>query len=588
MDSKYKWNLKDIYKNEEDLEIAKKDIYNLLKQIEVYKGTLNESTNIYECYKIYENILEIYEKFYSYCMLKYHQDMSNSENIEMYKTAEKVGTDISTITSFIVPEITRIDEKKLREFLNQDTNLSRYKKSIEDILENKQHVLSEEAENLLASFSEVFGSSESSYDVFTNTEIEFPKIIDDNGNELELTQATYTKYMQDTNPNIRQQAFKSMYSQYKKHINTITEMYIARVKESVIKSKLRKYSSSLENAVKNDDATLKVYDSLVEVVNEKMNINHEYMALKRQMLGKEKLHMYDIYYNKLKLHGKNVEYDEAKQVVLDALQPMGEEYQNMLKTAFDNNWIDVYEEKNKMGGAYSLGVYGVHPYVLTNFTNQEEDISTIAHELGHAMHSYYSNTNQNVLDANYTIMVAEVASTVNEIILGQYLIKNENDKYKKAALINSELDKLRATLIRQTMFAEFEKIVHEKVENDEQLTSDKLCNIYLELNKKYFGNDVIVDEEIKYEWARIPHFYSCFYVYKYATGISAAIAIAKKILSKEDGFTEKYINMLKQGCTQKSVDLLKMVDVDLESKKPYEDAFEFYKQNLDELKKILQ
>lgn len=588
MNNEYKWNLKDIFENETELEDAKVQIYNLLEQIEVYKGSLNEASNkIYECYNLYEKMLEIYEKFYAYCMFKYHQDMSDGKNTEMYKMAEKVGTDISTKTSFIVPEITRIDEARLKEFLSNDANLARYRKSIEDILENKQYVLSEEQEKLLASFSEVFGVSESSYDIFTNTEFEFPKIVDEDGEELELTQATYTKYMMSSNPSIRKQAFESMYSLYKKHINTITEMYIARVKENVIKSKLRHYNSALEKAVKNDDATIEVYNSLVEVVNEKMNINHEYMALKKQLLGKDDLHMYDIYYNKLRAEEKKVEYVQAKQIVLDALAPMGEEYINMLKTAFNNNWIDVYEEKNKMGGAYSMGVYGVHPYVLTNFTNQEEDISTLAHELGHAMHSYYSNLTQNVLDANYTIMVAEVASTVNEIILGQYLIKNENDKYRKAALINAELDKLRATLIRQTMFAEFEKIVHEKIEKDEQLTSDKLCDIYLELNKKYFGDSVVVDEEIKYEWARIPHFYRCFYVYKYATGISAAIAIAKKILSNEEGFVEKYINMLKQGCTKKSVDLLKMVDVDLESKKPYEDAFEFYKQNLDELNKLI-
>lgn len=589
MSDKYKWNLKDIFENESDLEKSKKQIYDLLKQIEQYKGKLNESSNkIYECYKIYEKILEIYEKFYSYCMLSYHQNMADSKNTEMYKVAEKVGTDISTATSFVVPEITKIDESVLKKFLEENEQLNKYKRIIEEIIEDKKHILSEEVEKTLASFSEVFGVSESAYDVFTNTEFEFPKIIDESGKELELTQATYTKYMMSSDSAIRKQAFRAMYSLYKKHINTITEMYIARVKESVIISKLRKYNSSLEKAVKNDDATIKVYNALVEVVNEKMSINHEYMALKKQLLGKAELHMYDIYCNKLKADEKIIEYEDAKQVVLDALQPMGKEYISMLKTAFDNNWIDVYEEKNKMGGAYSLGVYGVHPYVLTNFTNQEEDISTIAHELGHAMHSYYSNRTQNVIDANYTIMVAEVASTVNEIILGQYLIKNENDKHRKAALINAELDKLRATLIRQTMFAEFEKIVHEKVEEDEQLTSEKLCEIYLELNKKYFGKDVVIDEEIKYEWARIPHFYSCFYVYKYATGISAAIAIAKKILSGEVGFVEKYINMLKQGCTKKSVDLLKMVDVDLESKKPYEDAFEFYKQNLDELNKLIK
>lgn len=589
MENQYKWNLKDIFENESELELAKQEIYNLLKQIEQYKGTLKDSSNrIYECYNLYEKILEIYEKFYAYCMFKYHQNMADSKNTEMYKIAEKVGTDISTVTSFVVPEITNIDESRLKQFLNSDVNLRRYKKTIEDIIEMKAHILSEKEEKLLASFSEVFGASESSYDIFTNTEFEFPKIIGENGQELELTQATYTKYMMSSNPNIRKQAFESMYSLYKKHINTITEMYIARVKENVISSKLRNYDSSLEKAVKNDDATIEVYNSLVEVVNQNLSINHEYMSIKKQLLKEKELHLYDIYYNKLKLEEKIIDYETSKQIVLDALNPMGEEYINMLKTAFNNNWIDVYEEKNKMGGAYSMGVYGVHPYVLTNFTNQEEDVSTIAHELGHAMHSYYSNSNQNVIDANYTIMVAEVASTVNEIILGQYLIKNETDKKRKVALINTELDKLRATLIRQTMFAEFEKIVHEKVEEDTQLTSDKLCEIYLDLNKKYFGNDVVIDEEIKYEWARIPHFYSCFYVYKYATGISAAIAIAKKILSNEEGFVEKYINMLKQGCTKKSVDLLKMVDVDLESKKPYEDAFEFYKQNLDELKEIIK
>lgn len=589
MENQYKWNLKDIFENEVDLEKAKAEIYNLLKQIEQYKGTLNKSSNnIYECYNIYEKMLEIYEKFFSYCMLKYHQNMADSKNTEMYKMAEKVGTDISTVTSFIVPEITNIDETRLKEFLNSDVNLTRYKRQIEDILEEKTHILSEKEEKLLASFSEVFGASESSYDIFTNTEFEFPNIIGESGEELELTQATYTKYMMNSNSNIRKQAFESMYSMYKKHINTITEMYMARVKENVISSKLRKYDSSLQKAVKNDDATINVYNSLVDVVNQNLGINHKYMDVKKQLLGRDELHLYDIYYNKLKPEEKTVDYETAKQVVLDALKPMGEEYINMLETAFNNNWIDVYEEKNKMGGAYSLGVYGVHPYVLTNFTNQEEDISTIAHELGHAMHSHYSNSSQNVMDANYTIMVAEVASTVNEIILGQYLIKNEENKYRKAALINAELDKLRATLIRQTMFAEFEKIVHEKIENDEQLTSDKLCDIYLDLNKKYFGNNVVIDEEIKYEWARIPHFYSCFYVYKYATGISAAIAIAKKILSGEVGFVEKYINMLKQGCTKKSVDLLKMVDVDLESKKPYEDAFEFYNQNLEELINLIK
>ena len=378
-----------------------------------------------------------------------------------------------------------------------------------------------------------------------------------------------------------------MYSLYKKHINTITELYLTRVKEDTISSQLRKYKSSLEKAVENDDATSKVYESLVEVVNENLKINHRYMKLKKKLLGLEEMHIYDIYVNTYKDESENISVEQAEETVLKALEPLGTEYQEKLKHAFSSRWIDVFEKPNKRSGAYSSGVHGVHPFVLTNFTGRSRDVSTIAHELGHAMHSYYSSSSQNIMDASYTIMVAEVASTVKEIILGQYLIEKEQDKIKKAALINEQLDDIRATLIRQTMFAEFEKIIHERVENLETLTSEELCDIYFKLNQKYFGKDVVIDDNIKYEWARIPHFYSCFYVYKYATGISAAIAIATKILNKEEGIVEKYINMLKQGRMKKSVDLLKMVGVDLESKKPYEDAFAFYHKQLEELEKLV-
>ena len=281
----------------------------------------------------------------------------------------------------------------------------------------------------------------------------------------------------------------------------------------------------------------------------------------------------------------NITFEEAKEEVLKALEILGEEYINKLKEAFDNNWIDVYAKPNKMGGAYSMGVYGVHPFVLTNFVNSKRDVSTIAHELGHSMHSYYSNKTQGIMDSNYTIMVAEVASTVNEILLSNYQIKNEKDNNKKAELIYELLEMVRATFFRQAMFAEFEKIVHEKIENGETLSSEDLNSIYYKLNQKYFGEDVFIDEEIKYEWARIPHFYSDFYVYKYSTGVSAAIAIATKILNKEPGFIDRYIEMLKQGCSKKSIDLLKMVDVDLESKETYCNTIEFYKKYIDELKK---
>ena len=581
------WDLTVIFKNEDELNSAKKELQNGINKIKQFEGKLvNSAESIYYCYKTYEEILEIFDKIYAYSMLKYHQNMADTEGIKLFKEAEKIGADLSIVLSFIEPELTKVPEDILKKYLVENVNLRRYERELKEIIENKKHVLSLEIEKILASFSEVFSLSENAFDIFTNTEFKFPEIIDENGKKIEITSANYSKYLSSNDKEVRKQAFYSMYSLYKKHINTITELYLARVKEMNVKSKMRNNKSALEAAVYADDATIKVYESLVEVVDERLKVNHRYINLKKKLLNLDEFHLYDVYANPLKLQQKEVTYEEAKQTVLDALKPLGEEYQNMLKTAFEENWVDVYAKDNKRSGAYSLGVYGVHPFVLTNFIGEEEDISTLAHELGHSMHSYYSNKNQNIIDSNYTIMVAEVASTVNEMILGYYLIEKEENPQKKAALINSELDKIRATLIRQTMFAEFEKIVHEKVGLGETLTSDELCEIYLDLNKKYFGSNIIIDDEIKYEWARIPHFYSCFYVYKYATGISCAIAIAKKILSGEEGFVDKYINMLKKGCTKKSVELLRDVGVDLETKQPYEDAFDFMNNYLDELEKL--
>ena len=403
-----------------------------------------------------------------------------------------------------------------------------------------------------------------------------------------MNSAIFSNYLMSKDESIRKQAFESMYSLYKKHINTITELYLTRVKTRIISSKIRNYRSSLEAATNNDDSNPEVYETLLKEVNKNLYLNHEYIDLKAKLLGKEKVHMYDVYVNTLDAQNKNIEYNDAKQTVLDALSIMGEEYVSMLKHAFENRWLDVYTNDNKMSGAYSMGVHSVHPFVLLNYINSSRDVSTIAHELGHSMHSYYASKNQNIINANYTIMVAEVASTVNEILLANYLINKETEPMKKAALINEQLDMIRATLIRQAMFAEFEKEVYSKVEAGESLTSDILNDIYYDLVKKYFGESCIIDEEIKYEWARIPHFYRCFYVYKYSTGITSAIVIASKILSGEEGYIEKYINMLSQGGAKDSLSLLRMVDVDLEKEETYEIAFEYFKNNLNELKNIIE
>ena len=582
------WNLKDIFESEEKFKDCKNALDDVLVEIEKYQGKLGESSEMLcACYGLYEKALELCGKIYAYGMLKYHLDMANQDSIRLFKEVENLEARFSQVVSFMVPEITEMDEKVLRKFMAENSNLSRYKRMLEKILEKKKHVLGKAEEAFLSQFSEVFANSENTFDILTNTEFKFGEILDENGNKIEMTDGTYTKFLHSKKEEIRRQAFDLMYDQYSQFKNTITELYLARVKQYTIMSKLRKYQSSLENAVLHDDASILVYEKLIESVHKNLATNHAFMKLKKKMLQTEEMHFYDIYQNPIEEKEEKVSFEFAKKEVLTALKILGEEYSNKLEEAFENHWLDVYEKPNKRGGAYSMGIYGNHPFVLLNFVETKRDISTIAHELGHSMHSYYSNQSQNILDSNYTIMVAEVASTVNEILLASYQIEEEKDKRKKAELIYELLEMIRSTLFRQAMFAEFEKMVHEKVEKNEMLSSQDLCEIYYDLNQMYFGSEVVIDDKIKYEWMRIPHFYSCFYVYKYATGISSAIAIASKILNHEPGFTEKYIEMLKQGCSKKSIDLLKMVEVDLESSKPYEEVIQFYQDKIKELESLI-
>ena len=589
MTEKYQWNLTDIFKTKEDFENEILILQDTLEQIKNYQGRLKEnSQNIYNCYKLYEKSLEHYEKIYGYGMLKFHLDMADSENIRLYKRCEGIGTEFEKTVSFITPEITEIDADTLLKYIDENTELKRYERELREIIKNKAHILSKEEENILANYSEVFNSSENTYDILTNTEFKFGNIIDENGKETEMTDSNYTVFLKSQNENVRKQAFDLMYKKYKEFLNTIGELYLAKVKQDTITARLRKYSSSLEKAVENDDSNLKVYNSLIEAVNQNMKVNHEFIKLKKELLKKDEIHIYDVYVNPIEVTDEDISFEDAKGEVLNALNVLGKEYINKLEEAFSNNWIDVYPKNNKRGGAYSMGVYGVHPYVLDNFVSKKRDISTVAHELGHAMHSYYSNENQNIIDSNYTIMVAEIASTTNEILLAKYQIETEKDPIKKAEIIYELLEMIRATLFRQAMFAEFEKEVHQKIEQGSILSPDDLSDMYYKLNIKYFGKDCVIDEQIKYEWARIPHFYTPFYVYKYATGISAAIIIANNILSGKKGYVQKYIEMLKQGCTKKTVELLKMVDVDLEDINTYKGAIDFYKELIDELQILVE
>ncbi len=578
------WNLTDIFKNNEEYENMKKSLLKNLDEIEKYKGKLCENANnLYSCYKLEEQALQEYERIYAYAMLKYHVDMSNQESIKLFKEAENLGTTFETKTSFISPELTYADEEKIKQYIEMNKELEPYKRDILDTLKLKKHTLSQEAEDILAKYSEVFSAPENTFDILTNAEFKFGTLTNEDGEEVELTESNFSIYLRSKQEKVRKSAFKLMYKKYSEYINTISELYLANVKTNVITSKLRNYNSSLEKAVIHDDASVKVYTSLIEAIDENIEANYEFLDLKKKLLDVKEMHMYDLYVNPFEQEKDEITYEQAKNEVLKALSILGEEYTKLLNIAFDNNWIDVKAKPNKRSGAYSMGVYGIHPFVLTNFVNSKRDISTIAHELGHSLHTYYSNKNQNIIDANYTIMVAEVASTVNELLLAHYQIENEPDKRKKAEILYEQLDMIRATFFRQAMFAEFEKDVHEKEEDGISLSSEDLNNIYYKLNEKYFGSNVKIDNEIQYEWARIPHFYTDFYVYKYATGISAAILISNNIIKQGKPYVERYIDMLKQGCSKKSIDLLKMVDVDLEAKETYVNTIKFYKEKIEEL-----
>lgn len=409
MDEQYNWNLQDIFENEEQFKKEKSEIMNLLEEVKTYQGVLCDSSdNLYNCYRLNEEILKKFEKVYAYGMLTYHLDMSNQDGIKIFKEVENLGTEFNVATSFIIPEITYANEDRIKEYIKEE-RFKEYKRDINDILEDKKHVLSKEEESILANFSEIISAPENIFDILTNTEFKFGTLIDENGKEVEMTDSTYTLYLKSKDQNVRIQAFNLMYKKYGEFINTITEMYISNVKAKSTIAKLRKYNSSLEEEVDNDDVSLKVYESLIETVNENISTNYKFVSLKKKMLNLQEIHMYDLYVNPCEQRKDEITFEDAKREVLNALQILGKEYINKLEEAFNNNWIDVYAKPNKKSGAYNMGVYGVHPFVLTNFVNSKRDVSTIAHELGHSMHSYYSNKEQNVINADYTIMVAEVA-----------------------------------------------------------------------------------------------------------------------------------------------------------------------------------
>ena len=588
--ARYQWAIEDLYKNDEDW---KRD-YELLKsripELTKFRGRLGESAEVLlSMQKLSDELNQLLEKVYVYANQRLHENTDNGTYQNLASQAQGLLVELSESLSFVEPELMELPDGIIETFLDENEELSVYRQYFENIIRQKKHVLPTEQEQLLAAMGEVTESPKDIFSMFNNADIRFPEITGEDGHPVQVTHGRYMSLMQSRNRQVRKDAFEAMYGVYGEWRNTLAAMYRANVKQEAFLAKAHKYTSDLEAALDGSHIPVKVYEQLIEAVHESMPLMYRYMKLRKKLLGVEELHMYDLYVPVIEQDHSEIPFEQAKKTVLEGLAPMGEEYLHLLREGFDHGWIDVYENQGKRTGAYSWGAYGTHPYVLLNYQGTLHDVFTLAHEMGHALHSWYSDEHQPYIYAGYRIFVAEVASTCNEALLIHYLMeqsKKAGDRKKTMYLMNYFLEQFRTTLFRQTMFAEFEKITHGLQEQGETLTADRLCEIYYDLNKLYFGEEICVDQEIAMEWARIPHFYTPFYVYQYATGFSAAIALSKQILEQGAPAVEQYKKFLKGGSSMYPLELLKMAGVDMEQKAPVQDALAVFAQYLDEMERL--
>ena len=587
IDDKYKWNMKDVYADEDlwskDIEKAKE----LFRRLKEFRGIIcRDADSFAECMKLMSEIELLTEKVYFYANQKYHEDLGGSRYQNMAWESTELLTRFYTASSFVEPELLAADEALIRNYLKRE-DLQKFTQYFNNLFRQKEHILSDEAEEILAAAQKISQSPSDIFQVLNNADLKFPEIKDENGEMVRITHSRFGIFLESRDRSVREAAFKQMYAVYGQFRNTIAAIFLASVKKDNFFAEMRKYDSSRQMYLEDGNIPEQVYDNLIETVQEHLPLLHRYVELRKRVLGLEEVHLYDLYVPLVKEVDFNVPFEKAKEMVLEGLKPMGEEYGALLKKGFGEGWLDVYENEGKRSGAYSWSVYGVHPYVLLNYQPNLNNVFTIAHEMGHALHSYYSNENQTYTNSGYKIFVAEVASTCNESLLIHHLLGHTDSKEEKAYLLNHFLEQFRTTLFRQTMFAEFEKITHEMVDSGKTLNQEMLCEIYFELNRKYFGDKIVIDKEIEMEWARIPHFYTAFYVYQYATGFSAAIALSKRILELGEPAVEDYKKFLKGGCSDYPIELLKTAGVDMGSREPVKAAMKVFEELLEELEKLV-
>ncbi len=585
VDKKYTWDLTHMFLQEDEWKKEYEYVQDNLSELTFFKGKLNQSAkSLLSALDKYAEFAKKFERVYVYANLSFHQDMSNTYYQGLTEKADNVATMFYSATSFFNSELISIKEDVLKSFFEEEKELEKYRHHISNIYRQKEHILSEDKEKILALANDITNASSNTYDMLHDADMKFPIVKDEDGNDIELTHSKFISLLNSNNRAIRENAFKEYYKTLKSLKNTLSSTYSGSIKSDIFYSKVRNYNSTLEMGLSQDNIPIEVYENLINTVNKFLPLMHRYISLRKKRLGVDKLHMYDIYAPIVKNADNKVDYEKAKKLVIEGLKPLGENYTKVLEEAFADNWIDVYENENKRSGAYCWGAYGTHPYVLLNYDNKVDDMFTLAHELGHAMHSYLSNETQQYINSQYTIFLAEIASTVNESLLMQHLLKTEEDETTKMYLLNYFLDQFRGTVFRQTMFAEFEMLAHKMAEKGEPINTDSLNELYHNLNVKYYGNDIISDDEIAYEWSRIPHFYDAFYVYQYATGFSCAIAFSKKIL-EDPSYVDKYLQFLKSGCKDYSLEILKEAGIDMSSPQPIEDALKVFEEILDKMEK---
>lgn len=586
--AEYKWKINDIYATDEawekDLEKAKA----AAERIPEYKGQLCTSAEKLLEYMRYDDELTVLlENLINYAQRKSDEDTREAKYQDMVSRIEVVLVGISGAAAFVTPEILSISDETLDGFYKQCPDMELYRLCLDRVRIKREHILSENEEKIMALSGEMMSSPDTIFSMFNDADLKFPDAVDSEGNAHQVTHGSFIPLMQSSDRALRKSAFESLYHVYEAYKNTSAAVLASQTKCLNFRAKARKYSSTLEAALSGNEVPVSVYKQLIEAVNENLPYMHRYVRLRKKLLGVEELHAYDLYCPIVSDVDFEIPFEQAKQEVYDSLAPMGEDYRKIYTEGCENGWIDAFENEGKRSGAYSAGAR-VHPFVLLNHKDTLNCEFTLAHEMGHAIHSYLSNKTQPVCYADYVIFVAEVASTCNESLLMQHLLKITTDKKRRAYLINYFLEQFRTTLYRQTMFAEFELKINEKTENGESLTADALCELYRELNLKYYGEDIVIDSELDMEWARIPHFYYNYYVYQYATGFSAAIALSQRILSEGESAVKDYIGFLSGGCSKDPISLLKGAGVDMNTAKPVNDALKLFNELLDEMEALCE